>query len=149
MNYEEYKKVVAHFDAINKNPEEYFGDEIEMNKFVIQPEDDEGIIQFEPFDPFNYPVRCRYPNGTLGEAITVSCDSDGENIYVHNTIMDIDMEEIERIIKEVNLDVGEYEITRGVKVTCVDTMFLTVLTYEEWKNNENRFDYAIRYLREE
>ena len=93
-------------------------------------------------------MLCRHPNGALGEAITVSCDSDDENIYVHNTQMDVDMDEIEKIIEEVSLDVGESEVTRGVRVTCVDMFFLMVLTDEPWDMIDERFDYAIKYLRE-
>lgn len=148
MDYAKYKKDVEHLEAIGEANDDHFCDEIQMYKYVLQPEDDDGVIQFEPFDPFNYPVLCRHPNGALGEAITVSCDSDDENIYVHNAIMDIDMDEIEQIIEEVNLDVGESEVTRGVKVTCVDMFFLMVLTDEPWDMYDERFDYAIKYLRE-
>lgn len=148
MDYEKYKKDVEHLEAIGEANDDHFCDEIQMYKYVLQPEDDDGVIQFEPFDPFNYPVLCRHPNGALGEAITVSCDSDDENIAVHNAIMDIDMDEIEQILEEVNLDVGESEITRGVKVTCVDMFFLMVLTDEPWDMYDERFDYAIKYLRE-
>ena len=48
----------------------------------------------------------------------------------------------------MSLDVGESEVTRGVRVTCVDMFFLMVLTDEPWDMIDERFDYAIKYLRE-